>query len=92
LVFLFKVSAFTVYIIFILEYVCPNCKQFNPSKKSQKAVIEPLQEKVNESIAEEEMDEVLEKMKAEHASDEQSDDTIGSRVRQRHSIDGQDEE
>ncbi|KAI8886423.1 hypothetical protein K501DRAFT_244106 [Backusella circina FSU 941] len=75
-----------------IQYVCPNCKQFNPSKKAQKAVLEPLQEKVKESIAEEDMDEVLEKMKAEHASDEQNDDTIASRVRQRHSLDEQDDE
>lgn len=72
----------------MIEYVCPQCKQFNPSRKSKKAMISQAvgggeeKKEQNLSVVDEEEDEVIEKLKAQVESDE--DKTIGARVRQRH--------
>lgn len=81
-----------------IEYVCPQCKQFNPSRKSKQAAIDQVvgstQEKKKENDLpvvdeEEDPDQVLEKLKAQIESDKE--ESIGARVRQRH-IEDEDEE
>ncbi|KAI8370125.1 hypothetical protein EDC96DRAFT_440112 [Choanephora cucurbitarum] len=66
-----------------IQYVCPHCKQFNPSRQSKHIVppkpdinLEPKEDK------EEDDEEVLSKLKADVLQD--NNQTIGSRVRQRH--------
>lgn len=82
-----------------LEYICPQCKQFNPSRKSKQAVIDqvvgakPGEEGIKKDLSvveEEDTDQVIEKLKAQIESDKQG--SIGARVRQRHSVDEDDEE
>ncbi|KAG2234808.1 hypothetical protein INT48_006725 [Thamnidium elegans] len=73
-----------------IQYICPRCKQFNPSRKSKKAaidqVVESTQEKNKENdlsvVEEEDPEQVIEKLKAQIESDKE--ETIGARVRQRH--------
>ncbi|KAG2196980.1 hypothetical protein INT47_006927 [Mucor saturninus] len=68
-----------------IQYVCPQCKQFNPSRKSKQAMItKAMGEKDLTAVHEDEedVDEVIEKLKAQIESDK--DETIGARVRQRH--------
>lgn len=78
-----------------IEYVCPQCKQFNPSRKSKQAAIDQVVEEKNKendlSVVDEEEDpdQVLEKLKAQIESDKE--ESIGARVRQRH-IEDEDEE
>ncbi|KAI8353318.1 hypothetical protein BD560DRAFT_426961 [Blakeslea trispora] len=62
-----------------IQYVCPHCKQFNPSRQS-KHIVPPKPDQENKE--EENDEEVLEKLKASVLQD--NNQTIGSRVRQRH--------
>jgi phage FluMu protein Com len=82
--------------IFYLEYICPVCKQFNPSRKSKQIML-PQQEQegskekavgkervIPEESEESEEEEVIDKLKREYLKDEDDNTTIGSRVRKRH--------
>lgn len=81
--------------------MCPNCKQFNPSRKSKRAVIhqhaeevgkeeenlkkvieEKEEEEEDKEDKEEDKEAIVEKLKAQFATD--TEETIGARVRQRH--------
>lgn len=79
-----------------LEYICPVCKQFNPSRKSKQDIIQQQkqeQQQREKVVVEEEEEEPQEegnsglteeeinKLKEESIKDKS---TIGSRVRQRH--------
>ncbi|CAO3627123.1 unnamed protein product [Mucor hiemalis] len=79
-----------------IQYVCPNCKQFNPSRKSKRAVIHQHAEEIEkekddlkkvveeeeEGEEEEDKEAIVEKLKAQLERDTEA--TIGARVRQRH--------
>ncbi|KAI9257017.1 hypothetical protein EDC94DRAFT_615044 [Helicostylum pulchrum] len=84
-----------------IQYICPQCKQFNPSRKSKQAAIDQVvesstQEKAKEEDdlsaleEEEDPDQVLEKLKAQIESDKEG--SIAARVRQRHIEDDDEEE
>lgn len=77
--------------------MCPNCKQFNPSRKSKRAVIHQhaeeiekekddlkkvVEEEEEEGEEEEDKEAIVEKLKAQLERDTEA--TIGARVRQRH--------
>ncbi|KAI8084086.1 uncharacterized protein B0P05DRAFT_585850 [Gilbertella persicaria] len=82
-----------------IQYVCPHCKQFNPSRQSKMIPQQEKKEAVEEekkdviekqdSIEEESDEKVLEKIKAEYLQDNDPP-TIASRVRQRHTTTNKD--
>ncbi|KAI8997480.1 hypothetical protein BDB01DRAFT_712992 [Pilobolus umbonatus] len=82
-----------------IQYVCPNCKQFNPSRKSRRLQLNsqtPDEHLLNNVLntgegslkgiveKDEEPVKLLEEIRAEAAAEIEQNSTIGSRVRQRH--------
>ncbi|KAI7901191.1 uncharacterized protein BX663DRAFT_115258 [Cokeromyces recurvatus] len=72
-----------------IQYICPNCKQFNPPRKSKQVDIkkenETLKQEKDKIQEDKEKEEVLAKLKEKYLGEEENEaTTIASRVRQRH--------